>query len=203
MNVILVTWDRCSWFRRESSPKVDRHGCRLARIHSFSDHGTSSDFQLKIPPRFILPAFILYTSSNVPEILDWYTTNFVPCYLVTVMSLHQAIRHTNYLPVLDFLAPRLIPSYRSFSSTTRSTASEPARRIPKDGYEAALKPAPLSKPLTQAQRDFLSNAVCSSPLIQQHPFWPRPASCQSSWRACGVLDIYSSDSCCCQSTSTS
>jgi 3-demethoxyubiquinol 3-hydroxylase len=37
-----------------------------------------------------------------------------------------------------------------------------ASRTPKDDPEAAVKPAPLHKPLTKAQRDFLTSAVSST-----------------------------------------
>ena len=60
-------------------------------------------------------------------------------------------------PVLSFLAPSL---RRPFSSTRSSFnhQQETARRL-KNAKEAATKPGSLNKPLTQAQRDFLSSAV--------------------------------------------
>ncbi|RDW60985.1 putative ubiquinone biosynthesis protein Coq7 [Coleophoma cylindrospora] len=73
--------------------------------------------------------------------------------------------------IRDFLAPSLIPrtsrTIRCLSTTSNSAAAvsptepsyEPQRRIPRPGEEAAPSSAPLKKPLTQAQRDFLTSAL--------------------------------------------
>jgi ubiquinone biosynthesis monooxygenase Coq7 len=80
------------------------------------------------------------------------------------------------LPVLDFLAPSLAQSTRliryaplprraSSAASSRDSdngAAPEAPRTPEDGLEAAAKPGPLHKPLTKAQRDFLTSAVSTT-----------------------------------------
>lgn len=85
------------------------------------------------------------------------------------------------LPVCDFLAPSLIhhsrtPSTSRYLSTNPRNLTFPAQdvdpshpsapqqsRTPKSGPEASSNLPPLSKPLSQAQRDFLTSAVSPSP----------------------------------------
>jgi len=96
------------------------------------------------------------------------------------MSL-RAISKRSPLPshqvlILDFLAPSLFKDLpfanasRKFSIISRShsspTSHDPisedpsiTQRVPKSAGEAASNPAPVNKPLTQAQRDFLSSAL--------------------------------------------
>jgi hypothetical protein len=80
-------------------------------------------------------------------------------------------------PVLDFLVPSLaqnrLPirrtpvSRKAFSAASTAIPNHlpengvatDASRTPKDDPKAAAKPAPLHKPLTKAQRDFLTSAV--------------------------------------------
>lgn len=85
-------------------------------------------------------------------------------------------------PLLDFLAPRFAhPAYllrprRQLSSSSVASlaahniqnASDPEYpppsqplRAPRSGVQAVPKPASLHKPLSQAQRDFLTSAVSS------------------------------------------
>ncbi|TVY29573.1 5-demethoxyubiquinone hydroxylase, mitochondrial [Lachnellula hyalina] len=92
------------------------------------------------------------------------------------MALFSAFRpvfSSHSLPVYDFLAPSLFQIHRAprsirHLSTTpqRHTLSNfqndspsTAPRTPKTGTEATSNPASTSKPLTQAQRDFLSRAL--------------------------------------------
>ena len=103
-------------------------------------------------------------------------------------TLAKASSHRQHF-VYDFLAPRLTqrPSHITttrciHTSPKRSTASaatsqdnnayppssEPSR-TPYSGPEAARSPAPLSKPLTKAQREFLDSAVR---LLSIHPLYP-------------------------------
>ncbi|KAL3424583.1 ubiquinone biosynthesis protein [Phlyctema vagabunda] len=89
-------------------------------------------------------------------------------------SLRSSALRISSTPLYEFLAPSVFRSgsgtIRYISSTSRAHAevssgtqpkspNEPQRRIPKSGREAATNPAPLSKPLTQAQRDFLTSAL--------------------------------------------
>lgn len=114
-------------------------------------------------------------------------TVYLPRYMCTmVLTTHtcrpvQQALAAAQAPLFDFLAPSLIysspvrsarcmsASRRALSGTTVSqsdnvspndypSTSGPAR-IPKSASPAATKPAPVSKPLTQAQRDFLTSAV--------------------------------------------
>ena len=97
------------------------------------------------------------------------------------MALHACSKRANILaanlPVYDFLAPSLFQAPRAshqlqpsitgkrFSSVAASndvhsaSPSKPLRTL-KSGENASSNPAPLNKPLTQAQRDFLTSAVC-------------------------------------------
>jgi hypothetical protein len=97
------------------------------------------------------------------------------------MALYACSKRANILaanlPVYDFLAPSLLQAPRTSHQIQRSVAakryssaaasndihsaspSQPSR-TPKDGEDAASNPAPLNKPLTQTQRDFLTSAVC-------------------------------------------
>ncbi len=96
----------------------------------------------------------------------------------------RSIRQATILPVYDFLAPSLIQHHRASRSIRYLIASQrycaTARpqdpqiltpRTPKCVKEASSNPAPTCKPLTQAQRDFLTNAV--RPLS----IFPRPHLC--------------------------
>jgi ubiquinone biosynthesis monooxygenase Coq7 len=91
-------------------------------------------------------------------------------------SSKRAIFLAANLPVYDFLAPSLLQAPRASHQIRRLTTTKrcslaaasndaqdsPPRqpsRTPKFGQDAASNPAPLSKPLTQAQRDFLTSAV--------------------------------------------
>lgn len=96
------------------------------------------------------------------------------------MALYQTPRRSAALaahfPVYDFLAPSLlhIPrtsrQIRCISSTPKAaSAAAPSNANhgsipqgtlpPRSGPEAAKNTAPLTKPLTQNQRDFLTSAV--------------------------------------------
>lgn len=79
------------------------------------------------------------------------------------------------LPVLDFLAPSLaqnirqpqyMPALRRASSAVATSKRDSdtgvateGSRTPRAGSEGTAKSAPLRKPLTKAQRDFLTSAV--------------------------------------------
>jgi 3-demethoxyubiquinol 3-hydroxylase len=97
------------------------------------------------------------------------------------MALHACSKRANILaanlPVYDFLAPSLFQASRAshqlqpsitgkrFSSVAVSNdvhSASPSKllRTPKSGENASSNPAPLNKVLTQAQRDFLTSAVC-------------------------------------------
>ncbi|KAH6674179.1 ubiquinone biosynthesis protein COQ7-domain-containing protein [Halenospora varia] len=95
---------------------------------------------------------------------------------MALYSLTRSAALAAHLPVYDFLAPSLVHlprttrSIRHFSTTPRQLAattpqdaqsSSPDKplRTPKPGPQAAANPSPLSKPLTQAQRDFLTSAL--------------------------------------------
>jgi len=97
------------------------------------------------------------------------------------MALYPCFKQACYaaanLPVYDFLAPSLLQAPRAsrqvrrlttttrrcFTAATSNETQNPAPtqplRTPKSGPDAASNPAPLNKPLTQAQRDFLTSAV--------------------------------------------
>ncbi|TVY38870.1 5-demethoxyubiquinone hydroxylase, mitochondrial, partial [Lachnellula occidentalis] len=92
------------------------------------------------------------------------------------MALFSAFRpvfSSHSLPVYDFLAPSLLQihraprSIRHLSTTPRrhilsnpqNESPSTAPRTTKSGIETVSNPAPSSKPLTQAQRDFLSRAL--------------------------------------------
>lgn len=96
------------------------------------------------------------------------------------MALYSCSKRSFYLaaslPVHDFLVPSLLQAprassqFRRLTTTQRSYADAPSddaekvsrdrpTRIPKSGQDAASNPAPLSKPLTKAQREFLTSAV--------------------------------------------
>lgn len=95
------------------------------------------------------------------------------------MAFYSSIRpafQISQIQVYDFLAPSLLQIPRT-SRTIRHPSSTSQRRnasnsqdgpqlkyprTPKLGAETSPNPAPLSKPLTQAQRDFLSSAVSRS-----------------------------------------
>jgi ubiquinone biosynthesis monooxygenase Coq7 len=100
------------------------------------------------------------------------------------MSLLQTpkflIRHAANLPVYDFLAPSLVQQPR-FATTVRwlpssqkssaaAVSNERQSQTPKSGAEATSNPSPVSKPLTQAQRDFLTSAV-RFPFPTGHPMF--------------------------------
>ncbi|KAG0645077.1 5-demethoxyubiquinone [Hyphodiscus hymeniophilus] len=83
-----------------------------------------------------------------------------------------SIRQAANPPVYDFLAPSLIQhhqasrsirclsaSQKSFTETRRHNSQTANQRTPKSGKEAILNPSSTSKPLTQAQRDFLDSAL--------------------------------------------
>ena len=96
------------------------------------------------------------------------------------MALYACSKRASYLvahlPVYDFLAPSLLQAPRAShqirrlnvtkrcftaagpSGNQNTSPSQPSR-TPKSGPDAASNPAPLNKPLTQAQRDFLTSAV--------------------------------------------
>ncbi len=126
---------------------------------------------------------------------------------------HQSRRIAScHLPLYDFLAPfltqtgRPIRCIRYISATRRGQSAtaathgpdsttnceypppEQPTRTPKSDPGAASRPAPMHKPLTQAQRDFLTAAVSSSTPralvkatnINTHP---SPAKSQPSRRA--------------------
>lgn len=94
------------------------------------------------------------------------------------MSLHQCPRRAATLatstPLYDFLVPRLHQT-RYISTTPRRRSPAPINKhgeeteaaakaaTIKSGTEAAFNPAPRNKPLTKAQRDFLTSAVGFSP----------------------------------------
>lgn len=115
------------------------------------------------------------------------------------------------LSVCDFLAPSFIqPSQASrnirclstspkaaaaLSHNTQGSPSDQPSRKPKSGHEAASNPAPLNRPLTKAQRDFLSSAVCNMPSSQSHSNIYEVAS-KSCWR------ISSGSNLCCPNTSS-
>lgn len=89
------------------------------------------------------------------------------------------------LPICDFLAPRFAQhtlSRRPFHTSPSSRrafdtvpieqkASSPyppsneTSRVPRSGPAASASPAPLSKPLTPAQREFLESAVSCPHLL--------------------------------------
>ncbi|EPE28587.1 Ferritin-like protein [Glarea lozoyensis ATCC 20868] len=85
----------------------------------------------------------------------------------------RSTRASLQTPLYDFLAPSLIitprtrkhfsTTPRTLSATTHNESSKPPlsqpHRTPKAGPEAATNTAPPSKPLTQAQRDFLTSAL--------------------------------------------
>jgi ubiquinone biosynthesis monooxygenase Coq7 len=109
------------------------------------------------------------------------------------MALHVCPRRTalyaTNLPVYDFLAPSLLQAPRAprqvrllnttkrcssatdSNETSNSTLNRPSR-TPMSGQDAASNLAPLNKPLTQAQRDFLTSAVRPPPntsILSPHP----------------------------------
>jgi ubiquinone biosynthesis monooxygenase Coq7 len=125
------------------------------------------------------------------------------------------------LPLYDFLAPRFahqsisIRSHRmgstSFMSTSASRhnsstefpAPEQSMRSPKSGEQAAAKPSPLNKPLTKAQRDFLTSAVSSlnffsTLYILVTDKIPPTATSKPSWRTSRNLNLHLSNApyCC-------
>ncbi|KAH8685902.1 ubiquinone biosynthesis protein COQ7-domain-containing protein [Tricladium varicosporioides] len=95
------------------------------------------------------------------------------------MALYSSTRSAAlaaHLPVYDFLAPSLVHlpratrSIRHFSAKSRQLAATTPQdaqksspdelfRTPKSGPQVAANPSPSSKPLTQAQRDFLTSAL--------------------------------------------
>lgn len=99
----------------------------------------------------------------------------------------KALPHCQ-LPVYDFLVPRFAknvhsrrsfhvssPSQRVFDTVAKEqkfSASYPASsepsRVPRSGPAASASPAPLSKPLTSAQREFLESAVRYPPQLLYH-----------------------------------
>jgi hypothetical protein len=127
----------------------------------------------------VVPSPVPIDPSNMPRISDCKTS-------VILIS---------RLPFYDFL----VPSFTHWSRTPRSirclttsqkclaeTASHNSQRppsnqpsrSPKSGPDAASDPSPLSKPLTNAQRDFLSSAVC--PSFSATPLCCDRLSCVSS-----------------------
>lgn len=120
------------------------------------------------------------------------------------MTLYHRCKRSNclpsHLPVYDFLAPSLLQlprasrQTRCLSTTSRRSITANSNdaqfpyaersRTPKSGPKAASNPAPLNKPLTQAQRDFLNSAV--RPLQNPNPYFSPltspTAPSQPSWR---------------------
>jgi len=89
-----------------------------------------------------------------------------------IQTSKRSVRQAANLPVYDFLAPSLIqdhrasPTIRCLSTNQKTFAPRgphdsqmPSSRTPKFGTEASNNPSPTSKPLTQAQRDFLTSAL--------------------------------------------
>lgn len=96
------------------------------------------------------------------------------------MALYACSKRASFLaanlPVYDFLAPSLLQAPRASHQIRRLTTtkryssaaasnedqnrspSQPSR-TPKSGQDATSSRAPLNKPLSQAQRDFLTSAV--------------------------------------------
>ncbi|KAE9378100.1 COQ7-domain-containing protein [Stipitochalara longipes BDJ] len=95
------------------------------------------------------------------------------------MALFACSKRTSFLaanlPIYDFLAPSLLQAprasqvrrltatkrYSSAAASVESHGNAPSQpsRTSKSGSDAASYPAPLDKPLTQAQRDFLTSAL--------------------------------------------
>jgi len=92
----------------------------------------------------------------------------------------RSAQHIAHFPIYDFLAPSLIQPHRAARSIRRIATSprcsaaislpdnsHGAQRLPseqptrtlKEGQKVAKDPAPFNKPLTQAQRDFLTSAL--------------------------------------------
>lgn len=109
------------------------------------------------------------------------SSQFILCVYPFIMALYFGSKRSAILaanlpvPVCDFLAPRLHQPLRAsrqircLSATPKQctaaiTHGEEAHDAAKttntrSGAEAASNPSPRNKPLTQAQRDFLSSAV--------------------------------------------
>jgi hypothetical protein len=130
----------------------------------------------------IASCFDIYSTSTdtfTSFIVCIITSNFTYSpYTMRPSNLTRSTRAALQTPLYDFLAPSLINTTRSrknfsttprtLSATTHNESSKPPlsqpHRTPKAGPEAATNTAPPSKPLTQAQRDFLTSAVSTLPL---------------------------------------
>jgi hypothetical protein len=85
--------------------------------------------------------------------------------MTSLATYRRSVLHAAHLPVYDFLAPSFIQIPRAsrvrYISTTRKLAAIPdqSSNTPNPGQSASSNAPSLKKPLTQAQREFLSQAV--------------------------------------------
>lgn len=92
-------------------------------------------------------------------------------------SSRRSIAFASHPSLYEFLAPGLLKAPRasqqirclsssprrcSVAASNKEQSNKPVRAL-KSAQEAASNPAPLNKPLTQAQRDFLTSAVSPHP----------------------------------------
>ncbi|PSS27428.1 hypothetical protein M430DRAFT_130951 [Amorphotheca resinae ATCC 22711] len=84
--------------------------------------------------------------------------------MTSLATYRRSVLHAAHLPVYDFLAPSFIQIPRAsrvrYISTTRKLAAIPdqSSNTPNPGQSASSNAPSLKKPLTQAQREFLSQA---------------------------------------------